>query len=226
MNDTFNTIKANLIRIYIYYIPSKLKEYISKTSFYNMIMESDYDVIAYANKESEHTKDITDSIPFDMIEKAQILKHNIFILFDKKKSVQPNEFSYFLDKYLENLNYYTFIAKWLYSNLSASFPNVKADVKYMFEFQAYTFNKHLQEINKHFGIVDNTPVINEKDILDHFDASFHTEYKQLEPVSENLKISHSKLPIKSKKVKKILVTDEETDAFLLETVFNVKIKKK
>ena len=127
-------------------------------------------------------------------------------------------------KLLKNLNIYDLIAQWLNSNLATSIPNVKADEKHIFELQAHLFNLHTKEIYQNFGFLDIPPVINETDILHHFDTSFQTNYKQLKtPTSGDLKISQAKPAIKPKKEKKILVTDEEADAFLLETVFNVKM---
>jgi hypothetical protein len=59
--------------------------------------------------------------------------------------------------------------------------------------------------------------------IDVSEGNYYASVEFLSYKSKKLNISSSNTPLKSKKEKKILVTDEETDAFLLETVFNVNI---
>jgi len=228
MNDTFNTIRDNLRRYYIFYISSSLKNAIQHTLFVNSLTELDYDVFAYFNKDCKIVRGSVNSFSLEMIEKALLLEQNIFLLFDKKKYLSQNEFSYLLDKYLDDLIIYARISQWLNTNLAASFHDVQHDLKPIFELQAQYFNKHLQEIKDKFKNSKVSENINEKDLLlyfkNHFNAKKNLPLDQKIVETENLNFKALTPIAKSKKEKKILVTDEETDAFLLETVFNVNIR--
>ncbi|MDO7173729.1 hypothetical protein [Mariniflexile sp. AS56] len=227
MNDTFETIRDNLIRFYIFYIPSSIKTDIQKTSFYDLLLESDYDMIVYLDKDRNLTRELTHSVTFGMMNKTQVLEQNMFLLFDKKKSLPQNEFSYLLDKYLEHLTIHTFIVEWLHTNLSVSVKNVQNDLKYIFEIQAQLFTKHLNHVNTQFKVPVVPETLNKKDVMQHFannpatENNLSSEPKNVEPKALNSMATKS--IIKPKKAKKQLISDAETDAFLLQTVFHVKI---
>ena len=168
-----------------------------------------------------------------LLNKRTSLEDNIFQLLKMKREMEAFEFDYVLEKYFHQLEFSFFVTNWLEVNLSF-YNKDRIDINIIgaFSIQSGYFEKHYETLVKHFydskkitlkesftvlelvknyipDLISRYGPINFKEKLDVGQRTIEGENN----------ISSVKTPKKTKK--KTLVTDEDAEEFLLETVFNI-----
>jgi hypothetical protein len=179
-----------------------------------------------------------------LLQKRDFLEKNIFKLLKKRGEVEISEFVYIIEKYLDQLAFYIFVTGWLKTNLKL-FNKDKINIIIIgsFEIQHECFRFHLQEFTRCFGSLTDKSFKKDftvyelvkdyiVDLISRYNLTGekgnpnlevetlgfeHNELKKENQNSERLIIDEEKAP------KKQLLTENEIEDFLLESVFNVKL---
>ncbi|WP_299385843.1 hypothetical protein [uncultured Lacinutrix sp.] len=168
------------------------------------------------------------------LKKHEELSEIIFTLLEKKNELQDFQFSYILDKYFKQIESLFYIVNWLSLNIEKLDPK---DLKFkgLFISQHEYYKQHLEDFIRNF-YPDKTHIPDSKfDILKHIELNF----KDLTNIPFNSEILPEKTKdvfttlinekqkevkqVKVKVKKKVLVTEQEAEDFILRTVFNIDI---
>ncbi|WP_412983897.1 hypothetical protein [Pontimicrobium sp. IMCC45349] len=225
MNHIFYAIRDNLLRSYIYYIPDSLFENINKTAYKNLIKKTDLNKVSYFDEDRIGSTNLSNINTIDFVTKSKYLQENILQLFKAKETINAIEFQFVLDAYKEHLGIHTFLTEQMAKHLKTYIKNVTPTIENLFQKQAQDFAKHFQQMTVHFGAIEK-PQFSDKNIVERFKEKFS------QPLAEKLefpKINTVDTPIikkeKKPRKKQPIITNEEADNFLLETVFNVDFSK-
>jgi len=221
----FNTIRDNILKSYIFYIPKRYYPYIENTFIKDIIKPDMVNIIAYSNIEREIT---TNTLKFNVLEilnKNDQLNNNIDLLLERKEKLNETAFNHLLEQYKEHVDAHALIISWMSKNISIDLPLTPLHILQLFQSQASIFEKHYTKFYKYFDLVETVKNVE----IDHYikitneshEESLFIETKNnVEPPSINPK--PKKLSKKQKK--EPLMTDEKARKFLLETVFNIDAK--
>ncbi|WP_439128437.1 hypothetical protein [Polaribacter sp.] len=147
------------------------------------------------------------------LKKQDILKKNLFELMSYKQLLKPEEFAYLEKSYKEFLYVCMFFSQEMLVILRESTEKELTKYLHLFELQDFHYQKHFSAI---------------EEVLPTSKEEKKTWYRQESNSSEDLKEktpTNNKDENKNKKVKnkkEKIITDEESQKYLLETVFNVK----
>ena len=162
----------------------------------------------------------------ELYKKDVILESNLFQLLEMKERLKMKSFGFLLDSYLVNVQAWMYAYNWLFENLEKQIPQVTETYMSLFEYQKVVLTKHWADLKLHFELnihrestktemVDvllehkNTFPLGESLIDDMIEAS--TANKQIEK-QKQYKKAH----------KKLLLTEEEADEYLLKSIFKIK----
>jgi hypothetical protein len=171
--------------------------------------------------------------------KHKNLEENLFKLLKKKVEIDPTEFKYILDKYVKQVEFYLFMSTWLNNHL-VFYHKEKVDMEIQsdFRFQYNYFKKHLADLVKHLYPTIDYVFKQEYEIMEvlenyipdlitrmgfeNIDAEVLTDIINTELKSDVINSIQPKIK-KEKQAKKklVLITKEESDEFVLKTVFNI-----
>lgn len=221
--DFFSTLKDNLLRHYMIYVPEIAFAKMKGTIYEGMIPEeiaNEFLYMFHLNKFSQDTKDFTIA---NMLSKAPLFESNIFKLFEAKKALDPAHFKVLLEKYYQQVNGHTIAVNWMLENITIIFKNVDQSMLNIFALQAEQFKNHYTELAQHFPFQEaDTP--NKNLVLRELKASYTPTQKQHKATELNTttapNITLKKSPTKKPK---LVIDDHEVDAFLLTSVFNVEL---
>ena len=244
LNDFFDTLIEVLIDELVFYIPAEVvpKNIVEKVNKMNKnSLFNELHVIAFGQGwlgyEQEEFRPL-------LLKKHESLEKNLFKLLQKKGETEPFKFTYILDKYVEQVEFYQFITALLKNYLPIYIKNGNdPDLQGDFQFQANYYKKHLGDLMKHFYPSREYIFKQEFDILEllenyvpDFVARCGIENKdevyipkvvinQQEDVNEMAETSTKNVNEKTKKIKKeLLITEKIADDFILSSVFNIQQK--
>ncbi|PWK18549.1 hypothetical protein [Xanthomarina spongicola] len=221
-NQVFQTIRDNIFRSYIFYIPKRYYPEIEKTFIKDIIKPDMVNIIAYSNLERKITTNTLEFNGLDILNKGDLLNDNIDQLFEQKEKVSETAFNHLLHQYKEHVDAHWIIISWMSKNILIDLPNTPLYIKTMFESQASLFNKHQTKFYSYFGLHETD---NNIDINQYVKAA--NETIEDTPIIEIIEQEEKQLIVpkvkkSSKKTEKeSLITDEKARKFLLETVFNI-----
>lgn len=231
LDKLFIEIRNNLYQPFIFYIPKSLipkdKKLLWENEkyaiYFNNVILIDKKGFDYELKEKPSYK--------EMMVKVSVLNENIFKLIEINRSLNEGQFSFFLEKYVEHVNFTVFVSDWMKKNVETQIRDLKEETKNSFLLQAEVFLKHLEDL-KSALIVPKQKVIvkNEIDVLDFIENEL-VEIKNALNLNKGLSVNrnhpenNNKTIVKGPKKKLPLITVDEAEMFLLETVFNIKYPK-
>ncbi|MWW23153.1 hypothetical protein [Algibacter lectus] len=218
--DIFTTIKDNLLRHYIIYVPTILFSKLKGSIYEGVLPEDAANTLFYLFNPKEIIADVNAFSIVALLEKSDILESNLFKLFEAKKTLEEEHFRVLLDKYKEHVEGHAFMTRWMYVNIDKTFANLDVGIINMFKFQAEQFQKHSEELNNHFKIQPNKVPNETIALLEQLKATYaSTELKITPPEPiQPLPVSEKAKPTKKQK---LIIDDDEIDKFLLSSVFNV-----
>ena len=115
----------------------------------------------------------------------------------------------------------------MYENIKVVFPNIEDVFISAFKIQANHFDVHCSQIHEHFHFNKQENKVDDDQVLKHLKStSFSSEVKSVQldqlQFQKPQNPTSTPTPISIPKKKRV-ITDEEIDAFLLESVFSVKL---
>ena len=144
------------------------------------------------------------------------LDKNLFQLLELKETLKTYQFDFLIKKYYDQVNFFVLISEWLSENLETHFKELDPSISAYFSIQEIAFQMHFETLQTTFGM-DLLPNPKQTEILEKIES--------MVPPLSAFKKAANEVPEseeKPKTEKKVLITNEEADRFLLETVFNVK----
>jgi hypothetical protein len=183
--------------------------------------------------------------------KRTLLEKNITLLIRKRKEFDEFEFNYILEKYFDQVEFYFFITDWLSTNLNL-YNKEQIDIVIIgaFQIQNEFYKSHFSELinlfyaskefklREHFNISE---LLNKyfPDLISRYGLSNEAltiqsnskipqqelnETSEVEALDNNEKTIINETISKNKIKKEPLITQKASDDFILESVFNVKLK--
>ncbi|MFH6769516.1 hypothetical protein V8G56_12265 [Gaetbulibacter aquiaggeris] len=221
--DTFEIIRDNLTRKYIFYIPEVAHAHLENSIFKGSVPMEICNTIAYFNLNRDLSTNIKVITTLDMLGKEEILKKNQFILFESRTNSDDDYFKVLLNDYMRQLEAHAFVTTWMHRNIEQVFKSIDEKTLTLFKLQAVYFENHYQEVYNHFKIQKHSPSNTNKNIIKALKESLSKSAIELmKPPLFNNAPRNAQTTTTLKK-KKSLMSDEDIDRFLLTTVFNIKL---
>lgn len=230
-SQVFNTIRDNLFRSYIFYVPKQFYHYIEPTFLANVIKPEMVNIIAYSNLEREITTTPSQMDGFEILAKGDLLHDNLEQLLEQQESLSKKAFKRFLDQYLEHAGMYWVFSLWMSKNVGIDLPETTSAIQSMFELQHQAFDKHLDALDSYFGEQISEELSDPYQYIDMVsDVIEDAPIKQIEtPEIAPEKIAEEPPRIEPKELEIVVKKEEKeppmTNAkarnFLLESVFGI-----
>jgi len=221
--DFFSTLKDNLFWHYIIYVPEIAFTKMKGTIYEGMVPEEAANEFFYMLHLNKFSQDINDFTIANILRKAPLFESNIFKLFEAKKALDTDHFKVVLEKYYEQVNGHLIAVNWMLENINIIFKNIDQNMLNLFALQAEQFKNHYTELSKHFPFPEeNAPSTNI--VLTELKASYIPNPKEAKTSEPTHQTAPKIRPKKSSTRKpKLVIDDNEIDAFLLTSVFNVEL---
>ena len=176
----------------------------------------------------------------DMLIKAELLNKNIISLIEKSGHLSKSNFNYVNKKYVDQVRGLSFISNWMNDqDRLKGVEGIETKTKTSFQLQSELFERHLDELNTTFEI-EETETKKYIDILNDLELQVprlieqikqvgDTQSNQIEIITQLVQSSQSDVIIETKeaippkKQKRILISDDEAEEFLLESLFGLRL---
>ena len=225
MTNISTTLIENLTRNYIFYIPSEIYTTVENSEFKGLVPKEEYDkIVYYESKSKVRTTNLDQMILLDLMNKKEVLKQNVILLLEAKTSLSSPAFNIVLKDYQNHLKWHVHVSSWMHENLKSSFPNVKDVLINAFQFQSKNFRSHHLEIESHFQLNHEDVQLNNIDVINSLKTNFPETSKQNTVFNINQTNSEKSTISEEYIEEKQIITDEDIDDFLLETIFNVELR--
>ncbi|MDN3725258.1 hypothetical protein QRD02_12790 [Aequorivita sp. SDUM287046] len=153
----------------------------------------------------------------NIIKKRFQLDKTVSYLIKQKNILDDRSFSYLLEKYMDQINLACYGSKVLYDNVKERFPNEPLMVYNTFLVQQNTIQEHRNELISRLDIANNQ-LSSLDDVLQMslmqnpaFKELLSLQEKELQPIALQTHPTNGVA----------LISDEEAQHFLLETVFSI-----
>lgn len=221
LNDTFKTLQNNLYYNTLFYVPKSVYHHLMTLGLDKLIPFHKLNTLIYHNEEGLFLK-VDYKIDFyKIMSKTSLLNDNLFRLTDEKKQFAEGDFKMLLNKYLEHLNALVYVTSWLDSNSIQFIPHTNDANKKALKAQAINFKNHLNEINSQFGLFPPSKKQFDLDVIVKTFKNVKNSQSKIDVVKKASSPEIEKNTKRQKKEKPILITDQESENFLLETIFNI-----
>ncbi|GGZ67248.1 hypothetical protein [Algibacter mikhailovii] len=219
-NDDITGFVNNLYRPSIFYVPESIIPNITEEMKQDLLTFGVTNTLVIIKANGEH-KLYENCIPaIELLNKEKHLENNIFQLY-KFKELQEDAFKYILDLYQKHVASYEYIYDWLLNNLEDNIKDATAEHKAHFQMQFTAIKSHAIKLTECFGHKKQAdPKVVQESI-----SSVFGDIKIPKSVTGISKPTKTKVKTPRKK-KKVLISFEEADKYLLETVFKVNLKSK
>ena len=216
----------NLYKPLIFYIPESIIPETKKGMEFHAKQEHIFNKIIVIDNDGNNYELELKSNSFGLLGKNNLLDKNLFQLLEQKGQLNPFQFDVLLQKYMEQINFYVLISGWMSDNLESQIDNLDGSIISYFTLQKMAFQNH-KEALQHSFLLDIVPLPKPEQVIKQVESILPSLY-----ITKDVAIREPKteMPaqLKSKRTKpkkQVLITNEEADRFLLETVFNVKFSK-
>lgn len=220
LEKVYNELVQNLWIDLVFYIPANdiTKQLVSKLEGIAVtgILDKTYIVdkmlgpIVYTNESS-----------FKALMKTTMLEDNMFLLLRKKRKLSPQEFNYVFGEYFEQVEVCFYITNWIHQNISTkSDKQISNSLVAIFELQYKGYKKHFEKLVQHFYPNKEELPKGNFNVVETIEKYFPNLFNE----QKDTKITAIVIPTKAttqKDKKQLLITEQEAEAFLLESVFNI-----
>jgi len=220
LDKTFNKLKLNLLRSFIFYVPKDLipeaKKELWKDEKYQQYFNN-----AILIDHQGFDRELKEEPSFyEILHKQSNLDENLFILLEQSGKLTSQQFPVLMDKYLLHLHFYVHVSQWMHNNLKAYIENASEETQNSFKLQTDTFRKHYDQVLADIYIVNNAEKLEpkvdvlkfvENNVMEYTEILTDTKGQEPEPVPQQ----------ETKKKQAVILTEAEADDFLLRTVFNI-----
>ena len=158
--------------------------------------------------------------------KSGRLEKNIFQLIEKRESLTKDAFSYLINKYTEQAKTIHLLTQWLTDYIEKG--SFDQNLVSIFKMQSRFLEYHMTQLIKHFSVLGGKNKMNNEDAIKFIKAFVEGQKasksnKNNSIVAVNIVEPSSPKPIKKKREKRILITEEEAEMELLQKVFKIHI---
>lgn len=227
MEELFIQIRDNLTKSYIFYLPDSLMKSFEQMSILKSIPADAFNQLGVIDSNQKISLDYKKVDFISMMNKVGILDENMYTLFQAKEDLKDIQFNFLIEKYIDFLDSHCFLTGWMYSNISSFITPVSEETINLFRMQSEFLEQHYTKVRKHFNLDPKGRELNVKSIVDHYKEKFNDAKFSVKVPSKipNVPIKETiQTKPRAKKKKPVLITDEDADRFLLETVFHVKFR--
>lgn len=220
LKDKHSELIHRLYKPLIFYLPRKIWADVDD-KFLNKEFDTVFNTVILMRENGDNHALNNSASAFCILGKAASLDKNIYDLLDLKVKLTSEAFQFLSEKYSLSVAFYNHVSHWMLEHVKDDILDCSEETINSFEIQKVAFAKHWDYIQMHFSVPDH--------INNYFDSiqltteniskipDFITGGRvQKERIFENL--------VKPKiNKKKVLITPQEAETFLLKTVFNVQL---
>lgn len=219
--NSFNIYKKLFRRLMsqsVFYAPSELLVDGMQDMF-------DIQLIDYVDKlfyftEDRISKPLENPEAFEnIIGKRFQLEKTVAYLIKQKNAMDESSFAYIFEKYIIQVKVACCVSKLLWDNVENYFPNEPLVLYNTFLVQQNTMNEHKNELEKTFKIADSQPL--QLEDLMKMSLMQNPDYLEMFSLEE---ITQPDLLQENATEAVALISDEEAEKFLLESVFSISNK--
>ncbi|GGG32268.1 hypothetical protein [Bizionia arctica] len=229
LDQIYDEIAKRLYIPMIFYIPRRIWNQFDKEKWEDKIFDNVFDKVVIVKPDGSDI--LLEDAPsyFHLLIKKERLDKSTFKLLNLQPDLEEKQFNFLLNKYCLQLDFFRRVSKWMVENIQQDVKEINNEILMSFELQQTTFEEHWQYIQENFVDAPKIKEIKADSILSTKDfESFQDLMKPTGILSRTIdvEVKNEKVvlkPKRSKKEKKILVTEEEATDFLLKTVFNMKL---
>lgn len=237
----FDELVKTLLQDFLFYIPGEIIPENVVVQLTRRNSEEIFDTFLGVDTNNGLYEYEFESFNERLFEKHSSLEGNIFQIGEKHAEISPGQFEQLLYKYYEQVEFYVFVSNWLIQNVDAfktgeEFLEISASLR----FQSDYLNKHLEELLEHFFDGKELFVkleFSKQELMEYYIPDVVSRFaRQNKVLNENVRsgsdiqkseaLEHStaqKTGVPTKKTKrKLIITEEQADRFILETVFHIK----
>ena len=233
LEKLYNDLIKNLWNEVLFYIPNSdlaiafIKElkHIDKDNIIDKVFVMDTMLGPIEYKSGKH----------NILSKNSMLGDSMYLLLNKKKKLDEQEFSFVFDNYFEQAELCFYITNWFHGDLETN-TNLKLDLQLrgMFQLQYQGYKKHFEKLVKHFYPKKEHLPIGNFNVLATLEKYFpelikkyDTENNEVVTVTNNQHNSGNPKTEETKK-KEIIITNQqptqlEVEEYLLKNIFGVQL---
>jgi len=213
LEKVFKVLWQNLYKPFVFYIPKRLMPELDGNKALNTVFLID---------SQGFDNELKDEFSNHLIQsKSMVLNENIFKLIDINERLKKEQFQFILKKYLEHVNFVFYVSDWMGKHVTEDVKDLRAETKEAFQSQVNVFLKHMEELKSHI-IIPNQALPKEGIHVIEFIENDLKEILNFRKNSDSSKgIENKEASIVKPKKKSVLLTDEDAEVFLLESVFGV-----
>lgn len=221
LKDKHQIFIERLYKPFIFYIPRRLyTELDPKGNWDHEKFDGVFDTVVLIKEDGSNQALDDGPSNFYILPKGLVLGKNTYDLFDLKEELNDPSFRFLLDNYLKNLVFYVRISKWMYDNIRTDIKDIREETLFSFEKQMEIFQEHWDYLQENFKKESHQTTNPLEGEIKKEDLKTVNNLINIPNVAKAEHSMNTK-PLPKKKGKKILVTDEEAEKFLLKTVFRV-----
>ncbi|GGZ92167.1 hypothetical protein [Algibacter mikhailovii] len=234
---TFEELRNNLFKSFVFYIPKTLIPEEKKEEWSVPKYAIFFDTIFYIDSKGFDKLLGKELCYGNILNKKALLKTNIFQFIDIKQSLNEQEFSFFMEIYLEQLNFCIYIGQWMSQHITEHIQEYTEDNQRSFELQANLFQLHLQDIQTRLIEPRKKQEVKPVDVLNYIENKLPALHdlipnqvsiqksENAEQQSEQILQQQKQSKRQTRKIRKKrplpIINDTEIENYLLRTVFNI-----
>ncbi|MCX7551842.1 hypothetical protein [Xanthomarina sp. F2636L] len=220
LNKKQKELSSRLYKPLIFYIPRKFWVEMDGEKWNDKEFDALFDTVVLMKTDGSNKALQNGSSNYYLLSKTAELDRNIYALLEMRSKLDEDSFQFLAKKYCLDVAFYKRVSAWMLDHIQEDIPDANKETLLSFELQKTAFENHWEYLQKHFvpsaEIKRNIPEVNLT--AEDFEIIQDLVGNPLQSKSEN-----KNSPKTTKKEKKILITEEAAEKFLLETVFNVKL---
>lgn len=213
LSEINTNLNENLYKSFVFYIPQTVfdfkPELIEELIEYRIV-----DELVLINEKGDVSL-VEDAIcSLEIMKKSGLLNTNKFLLLDAKGSYETEQYQPLFDSYVTQLSLYVYMTNWMQEHIIEQNFEATDEQKEALKLQSHLFKVHEIEVERLCRLKPTSS--NVEFSISNFNKQKPNFFKD---ISKKVKtIPTSKEPTIKKK-KKILLTDEEAEHFLIEQLF-------
>lgn len=210
----------SLYKPFIFYIPRKFWVEMDGDKWNDKVYDALFDTVVLMKSDGSNKAINNGASNYYLLQKTAELDKNTYALLEIRTKLDSDSFQFLAKKYCLEVGFYKRISTWMLNHVQEDVPDINKETLLSFELQKTAFENHWNYVQKHF--VPSSQIKSYVSDTELTAKDFSTIQDLVgNPLESNSKIENSTKT--NKKEKKILITGEEAEKFLLETVFKVKL---
>ena len=223
LNDKYDELLSHFYKPLIFYIPRNFYNLFDGEKWNDKKFDAVFNTVLIIKPDGSDR--ILNNKPSNIhiIKKQARLDENIFRLINIHSDLDVNQFRFFIDKYVIQLEFYKKVSDWMLKNVESDVMDLSQETLISFRLQKDAFTKHWQDVHGNFLDGIQKKNVNENTALTKSDLKSIETLLNNSITNKTPEIILTKKTTPLKKPKKKLVSESEVEKFILRTVFNVRL---